>query len=191
MEGFRAIFQGVDDPRRINATKHDLIEMLVIALLTTLSGKSSCNSFAWYAKYNCEFLSEFMALKGGPPSHDAFSDLSDALDPRQLAAAMTKFANALFFLRRRPILCYRNALGIPAAEQRQQTAMRFFGFEEPASASPSCDGRTRLLHSMQQLLLLACRARRDKPANHIPTDMKRTAHSWSNSFSALNAPKLP
>ena len=34
-------------------------------------------------------------LKGGPPSHYAFSDLSDALDPEQLAVAMTKFANAL------------------------------------------------------------------------------------------------
>ena len=36
-----------------------------------------------------------MELKGGPPSHDAFSDLSDALDPEQLEVAMTKFANAL------------------------------------------------------------------------------------------------
>ena len=37
-----------------------------------------------------------MALKGGPPSHDSFSDLSDALDPEQLAYAMTKFATAHF-----------------------------------------------------------------------------------------------
>ena len=36
-----------------------------------------------------------MELKGDPPSHYAFSDLSDALDPEQLAVAMTKFANAL------------------------------------------------------------------------------------------------
>ena len=36
-----------------------------------------------------------MELKGGPPSHDAFSDLSGALDPEQLEVAMTKFVNAL------------------------------------------------------------------------------------------------
>ena len=36
-----------------------------------------------------------MEFKGGPPSHDAFSDLSDALDPEQLEVAMTKFVNAL------------------------------------------------------------------------------------------------
>ena len=75
MERFRAIFQGVDDPRKSNATKHDLIEMLVIALLAAPSGKSSCSSFARYARVNCEFLKGFLELKGGPPSHDAFSEM--------------------------------------------------------------------------------------------------------------------
>ena len=96
MEGFRAIFQGVEDPRKSNAKKHDLTDMLVIALLATLSGWSSCSSFARYAKFKWEFLSEFLELKGGPPSHDAFSDLFNALDPEQLAGAMTAFARALF-----------------------------------------------------------------------------------------------
>ena len=95
MEKLRAIFQGVDDPRKSNATKHDLIEMLVIALLATLSGKSSCSSFARYAKVKYKFLKGFLELKGGPPSHDAFSDLSDALDPEQMAAALTEFAKML------------------------------------------------------------------------------------------------
>ena len=95
MERVRTIFQGVDDPRKSNATKHDLIEMLVIALLATLAGKSSCSSFARYAKVNCEFLKGFLELRGGPPSHDAFSDLSDALDPEQMAAALMEFAKML------------------------------------------------------------------------------------------------
>ncbi len=46
MEGFRTIFQGVGDPRKSNSTKHDLIEMLVIALLSTMSGMSSCSGFS-------------------------------------------------------------------------------------------------------------------------------------------------
>ena len=51
VEGFRAIFQWVEDPRRSNAKKHDLIDMLVIVLLATLSGKSSCSWFARYARF--------------------------------------------------------------------------------------------------------------------------------------------
>ena len=95
MEGFRAIFQGVGDPRKSNATKHDLIEMLAVALPATLSGSSSCAGFARYAECNCEFLKEFMELKGGPPSHDAFSDLFNVIDPEQLSGAMTNFAKTL------------------------------------------------------------------------------------------------
>ena len=72
------------------------------------------------------------------------------------------FRTGVFLLRGRAILCHRNDLGIPSSEQRQQTATRFFGLKEPASASPCCDGRTRLSHSMQQFLLPASRARRDK-----------------------------
>lgn len=94
MEGFRNIFQGVEDPRKSNAKKHDLVEMLTIALLATLTGLSSCNSFALFARYKLEFLRKFMRLEGGPPSHDAFSDLFNALDPEQLAAALTEFAKA-------------------------------------------------------------------------------------------------
>ena len=95
MEGFRAIFQGVGDPRKSNATKHGLIEMLAVALPATLSGSSSCAGFARYAECKQEFLKEFMELKGGPPSHDAFSDLFNVIDPEQLSGAMTNFAKTL------------------------------------------------------------------------------------------------
>ena len=72
-----------------------MIEMLAVALLATLSGKSSCSSFARYARVKHEFLRGFLELKGGPPSHDSFSDLSDALDPEQMGAALTEFAKTL------------------------------------------------------------------------------------------------
>ena len=67
MEGFRIIFQEVEDHRKSNATKHGLIEMLAVALPETLAGSSSCSGFARYAEHKQEFLREFMELKGGPP----------------------------------------------------------------------------------------------------------------------------
>ena len=67
MEGFHIIFQGVEDHRKSNATKHGLIEMLVTALPETLSGSSSCSGFARYAEHKQEFLRKFTELKGGPP----------------------------------------------------------------------------------------------------------------------------
>ena len=98
MEGFRNIFQGVEGPRKSNAVKHDLVEMLTIALLASLTGLTSCNAFALFAKHKLEFLRGFMRLEGGAPSHDAFTDLFNALDPEQMAAALTEFAKTLLAL---------------------------------------------------------------------------------------------
>ena len=95
MEGFRAIFQGVEDPRKSNAKKHGLNEILVIALLATLAGKSSCSSFTRYAKVKYEFLSEFIIeLKGGPSSHDSFSDLKPHRDRSEAVAACIRNCEA-------------------------------------------------------------------------------------------------
>lgn len=38
MEDFSHIFEDVEEPRRSNATRHDLHEMLMIGLLSTLCG---------------------------------------------------------------------------------------------------------------------------------------------------------
>ena len=62
MDGFREIFQGVEDPRKSNATKNDLTEILTIVLLAALTGKSSCSSSARFAKDNCEFLRDGLFL---------------------------------------------------------------------------------------------------------------------------------
>ena len=65
--------------------------MLTVALPATLS----CGGFARHAEHKREFLREFMELKDGPPSHGAFSGVSDVRDPEQLSTAMTNFAERL------------------------------------------------------------------------------------------------
>ena len=85
MEGLRCIFQGVEDLRKSNATKHDLTDMLAITLLATLSGWSSRSSFARYARCKWEFLCGSWSSRAARRATDAFSDLSDALNPEQLA----------------------------------------------------------------------------------------------------------
>ena len=42
MRELLVVFQEVEDPRRGNAKRHDLHEMLVIALLSTLTGGRAC-----------------------------------------------------------------------------------------------------------------------------------------------------
>ena len=87
-----AIFQDVEDPRRSNATRHDLGEMLTIALLSMLCGGRTCVDMSDYAHGAEPFLRRFMKLRHGAPSHDAFSDLFNALDPAGLGTALLRLA---------------------------------------------------------------------------------------------------
>ena len=90
MQEFSGLFEGVGDPRRSNATRHSLHEMLMIALLSVLCGGEGCadmERFGW-AKEGC--LRRFLVLKHDIPSHDAFSDLFNALDPGGLQKVLLR-----------------------------------------------------------------------------------------------------
>ena len=98
MDSFAACFAGLDDPRTGNAGRHDLLEMLVIALCSVLTGGEDCTNMAEFAEAKLGFLRDFLKLAHGAPSHDTFSRLFRRLDPEQFRACfqrfMTRFAEA-------------------------------------------------------------------------------------------------
>lgn len=96
-----SIFREVRDPRDINA-RHDLGELLFLALAATLCGAKSCVEIAEFADGREEELKEIVALRHGCPSHDTFSRVFRLIDPEELAQAFTAFLSAL-----------RQGLGLP------------------------------------------------------------------------------
>jgi predicted transposase YbfD/YdcC len=91
MDGFTACFEGLDDPRTGNAGRHDLLEMLMIALCTVLSGGEDCTDMAEFARVKLGFLRGFLKLEHGAPSHDTFSRLFRLLDPEQFRHCFQQF----------------------------------------------------------------------------------------------------
>jgi predicted transposase YbfD/YdcC len=89
---FTECFSDLSDPRTGNAQRHDFLELLIIALLATLSGAESCVDFELFARSKEGFLREFLALDGGVPSHDTFSRLFRLIDPQAFAACLQRFA---------------------------------------------------------------------------------------------------
>ena len=63
---------GLDDPRTGNAQRHDLLEILLIALCATLCGAETCVDMALFGETKEPFLRRFLRLPGGIPSHDTF-----------------------------------------------------------------------------------------------------------------------
>jgi predicted transposase YbfD/YdcC len=67
-----------------------LWEILVIALAATLCGARSCTEFEYFGHGREELLRQFLDLEHGIPSHDTFSSVFRALDPKGLEAVLRK-----------------------------------------------------------------------------------------------------
>jgi predicted transposase YbfD/YdcC len=91
MDGFDACFAELTDPRSSGARRHDLLEILMIALCAVLSGGQTAVDMAVFAEAKQEFFGSFLALKNGVPSHDTFSRVFRQLDPDQFRACFQKF----------------------------------------------------------------------------------------------------
>lgn len=95
------VLREVRDPRGLNA-RHDLAELLFVALAATLCGAKSCVEIAEFAEDREAALREIVPLRHGPPSHDTFSRVFRLLDPAELSGAFSAFMAA-----------FRTALGLP------------------------------------------------------------------------------
>ena len=93
MQGFISIFEEMEDPRAEN-TRHDLLEVLFIALSAVLCGAESCSDMADFGTAKEEVLREVLELEHGIPSHDTFSRLFRLLDPDAFETAFARFMAA-------------------------------------------------------------------------------------------------
>lgn len=88
--GFSVLFEAVPDPRAGNA-RHDLIDLLFIALAATLCGAQSCADMAEFGEAKQGLLRQVLRLPHGVPSHDTFSRVFRLLDPVHFEAAFRRF----------------------------------------------------------------------------------------------------
>ena len=94
MQLFLSAFRSVPDPRAEN-TRHDLVEILVIAFVAVLCGATSCCEMAEFGRTKLKFLKRFLKLKHAIPSHDTFSTVLRMIDPKALDAAFSSLTATL------------------------------------------------------------------------------------------------
>lgn len=93
MRHFRKAFRTLPDPRAKNA-RHDLLEILVIALAAVLCGATSCSDMEEFGLSKEGLLRLVLRLEHGIPSHDTFSRVFRLLNPRAFEAAFRRFMAA-------------------------------------------------------------------------------------------------
>ena len=73
-------FAQVEDHRRGPARRHDLKEMIVMAICAVLCGADSWVDVADWCEGEQDWLITFLVLKSGTPSHDTFGEVFRVLD---------------------------------------------------------------------------------------------------------------
>jgi predicted transposase YbfD/YdcC len=77
-------FKSLEDPRAEYRIEHQLMDMLIITICATICGANDWEAVAEYGRAKQEWLSTFLELPNGIPSHDTFNRLFARLNPEQM-----------------------------------------------------------------------------------------------------------
>jgi predicted transposase YbfD/YdcC len=93
-ESLLRFFRGIDDPRAANA-RHLLSDILALAILAVLCGSDGWEMVEAWGRGNRAWLSTFLDLPHGIPSHDTFDRVFAMLDPLAFERCFNDWTAAL------------------------------------------------------------------------------------------------
>jgi predicted transposase YbfD/YdcC len=88
-------FQTLKDPRIERTKKHLLLDILVIALCTLLTGGEGLQDMELFGKSKRAWLQTFLALPHGIPSHDTFGRVFARLNPKRFQQCFLSWTQAV------------------------------------------------------------------------------------------------
>ncbi|MCL2020627.1 MAG: ISAs1 family transposase [Betaproteobacteria bacterium] len=89
------VFVSISDPRQAGKVRHDLVELLVVAVNAVLVGAYTFVEIELWAKEKLDWLRGYLRLKAGIPSHDTFGRLFGLIDPTQFEAAFRRWVGSI------------------------------------------------------------------------------------------------
>ena len=88
-------FQSLEDPRIARTKKHNLLDILVIALCTLLTGGEGFQDMELFGRSKYAWLQTFLTLPHGIPSHDTFGRVFARLNPRRFQECFLSWTQAV------------------------------------------------------------------------------------------------
>jgi predicted transposase YbfD/YdcC len=88
-------FQDIPDPRVERPKKHQLLDVLVIAILAIIAGSKGWEDIENYGLSKQKWLEEFLALPNGIPSDDTFRRVFEFINPEKLNHCFQRWVGTL------------------------------------------------------------------------------------------------
>jgi len=88
-------FSEIEDPRIERTKRHQLIDILTIAILAMICGADSWVGMANFGQAKHSWLKRLLALPNGIPSHDTFARVFARLNPEQFQACFLSWVRSL------------------------------------------------------------------------------------------------
>jgi predicted transposase YbfD/YdcC len=88
-------FGDLDDPRHFLGRRHELLDIIAIAICAIICGADTWVDVAMYGRVKEEWLRTFLRLTHGIPSHDTFGRVFAALDGEQFQACFMQWIQAI------------------------------------------------------------------------------------------------
>lgn len=96
MPTIAAHFDTLIDPRRICLNDHPLINIITIALCAIIAGAEAWTEVEAFGNSKQDWLSKYIDLEKGIPSHDTFGRVFARLDPEQFRTSFLSWVQAVF-----------------------------------------------------------------------------------------------
>lgn len=85
----------VEDIRQHRKVRHSIKDILIIVLFATLANADTWEEIADFARWNEEYLRQYIELKNGIPSHDTIQRVMGMIRPENLQQLQQKWQEML------------------------------------------------------------------------------------------------
>ena len=91
-------FVDLEDPRIERTKRHQLIDVITIAICAIICGADSWVAIETYGKAKQEWLKGFLELPNGIPSHDTFARIFSLIDPQNFQGCFVSWMKSVALL---------------------------------------------------------------------------------------------
>ena len=88
-------FRDLEDPRIERSKRHQLLDIVAIAICAVICGADSWVYVEMFGKSKEEWFRTFLDLPNGIPSHDTFGNVFSRLDPEQFQSCFVEWTQAV------------------------------------------------------------------------------------------------